>query len=80
MTLAPKVEHRFGENVIGTKTDPLNEAKKIKSDNFTRGNKEKSNRAIAILEKWIIGQQDSTIIISYFGGTNNIFADYTALV
>ena len=45
----------------------------IKSDNFTRSNREKSNIAIAILEKlyWL----DGTIIISYFGGSNNIFAD-----
>ena len=36
------------------------DAKRIKSDNFTRSNREKSNNAIAIL--------DGTIIISYFGG------------
>ena len=46
----------------------------IKSDNFTMSNREKSNIAIAILEnEWF----DSTIIISYFGGSNNIFADCT---
>ena len=33
------------------RTDTKNKAKKIKSDNFTRGNREKSNIAIAILEK-----------------------------
>ena len=32
-----------------------NEAKKINSDNFTKSNREKSNIAIAILEKIIIG-------------------------
>ena len=40
--------------------------------NFTRDNREKSNIAIAILE---IEQLDGTIIISYFGGSNDIFAD-----
>ena len=30
-------------------------AKRIKSDNFTRSNREKSNIAIAILEKLMIG-------------------------
>ena len=35
--------------------------RKMRSDNFTRSNREKSNFAIAI--------------ISYFGGTNNNFAD-----
>ena len=34
--------------------------------------KEKSNIAITILEKYIF---EGTIIISYFGGSNNIFAD-----
>ena len=33
------------------RTDTKKDAKKIKSDNFTRSNKEKSNIAIAILEK-----------------------------
>ena len=33
-----------------------------KSDNFTRSNREKSNIAIAILEKWI-NALDGTIII-----------------
>ena len=33
------------------RTDTINKAKKIKSDNFTRGNREKNNIAIAILEK-----------------------------
>ena len=43
------------DNVIGSnqergkKTDTINEPKKIKSDNFIRGNRGKSN--IAILEK-----------------------------
>ena len=39
---------------------------RIKSDNFTRNNKEKSN--IVKMNDWMI--------ISYFGGSNNIFADY----
>ena len=33
------------------RTDTINEVKKIKSFNFTRGNREKSNIAIAIMEK-----------------------------
>ena len=32
------------------RTDTKKDAKRIKSDNFTRGNREKSNIAIAILE------------------------------
>jgi hypothetical protein len=43
-----------------------------KSDNFTMSNREKSNIAIAILEnEWL----DGNILFSYFGGSNNIFAD-----
>ena len=50
------------------------DAKRIKSDKFKRSNREKSNIAIAILEnEWLEGN----IIISYFGGSNNIFADCT---
>ena len=53
------------------RTDTKKDTKRIKSDNFTRSNREKSNIAIAILEnEWL----DGTIIISYFGGSNNIFA------
>ena len=37
------------------RTNTINEAKKIESNNFTRGNRERSNIAIAILENWIIG-------------------------
>ena len=33
------------------RTDTKKDAKRIKGDNFTRGNREKSNIAIAILEK-----------------------------
>jgi len=33
------------------RTDTNKDAKRIKSDNFTRSNREKSNIAIAILEK-----------------------------
>jgi hypothetical protein len=47
------------------------EVKNVKSYIFPRSNREKSYIAIAILEKLIIV---STIIISHFGGTNNIFA------
>ena len=43
------------------RTDTKKAAKRIKSDNFTRSNREKSNIAIAILEMLMIG----TIIISY---------------
>ena len=52
-----------------------NYAKKIKSNNFTWSNREKSNIAIAILEKW---QLDNTIIIMHFEWTDNIFASCTA--
>ena len=52
------------------RTDTINKAKK--SNDFTRGNREKSNIKIAILKiDWL----DGTIIISYFGGTKYIFAD-----
>ena len=54
------------------KTDTKRDTKRIKSDNFTRSNREKSNIAIAILQKELL---DGTIIILYFGGSNNIFAD-----
>ena len=43
------------------KTDTKKDAKRIKSDNFTRGNR--------------IELFDGTIIILYFVGSNNIFAD-----
>ena len=33
------------------RTDTKKDAKRIKSDNFTRSNREKSNNAIAILEE-----------------------------
>ena len=52
------------------RTDDINEAMKIKSDNFARSNREKSLIAIAIYENELL---DSIIIISYFGGTNNNF-------
>ena len=52
------------------------DAKRTKSDNFSRGNREKSKSANAILEfEWL----DNTINISYFGGSNNIFADCKTL-
>ena len=44
--------------------------KRIKSDNFTRGNREK------LSQYWKFELFDGSIIISYFGGSNNIFADY----
>ena len=47
-------------------------AKKIKSNNLTKSNREESNIAIVILEK---EQFDRTIIISHFEGINDIFAD-----
>ena len=37
------------------RTDTKKNAKRIKSDNFTRNNKEKSNIAIVILEKVNVG-------------------------
>ena len=48
------------------RTDTINEAKKNKSNNFTKSN------IVAILE---ILKLDSTIIISHFEGINNIFDD-----
>ena len=53
------------------RTNIINEANK--NNNFLRTNREKSNIAITILEILII----SNIIISRFGGYNNIFADCT---
>ena len=47
------------------RTDTKKDAKRIKSDNFTRGNREKSN---------MIGWYHN-LIISYFDGSNNIFVD-----
>ena len=41
------------------RTDTKKDANKIKSNNFTGGNREKSNIAIAILEKLIIFQDPS---------------------
>ena len=52
------------------RTDTKNDVKRIKSDNFTRTNREKSNIA---KNEWF----DGTIVISYFGGSNNICADCT---
>ena len=37
------------------RTDTKKDAKWIKCDNFTRSNREKTNNAIAILEKLMIG-------------------------
>ena len=37
------------------RTDTKKDVKRIKSDNFTRSNREKSNIAISILEKLIFG-------------------------
>ena len=37
------------------RTDTKQNAKSMKSDNFTRSNRDKSNVAIAILEKLMIG-------------------------
>ena len=47
------------------------EAKNIKRDKYTSSKREKCN--IAITNEKL----DSTIDISHFGGTNNIFADFT---
>ena len=59
------------------RTNTKKVAKRIKGDNFTRSNREKSSTAIAILEKWML---DGTIIISYFGGSNNILTNYIYLI
>ena len=44
------------------KTDTKKDAKRIKSFNFTKSNKEKSNSAIAILEKGMIGWHHNYLI------------------
>ena len=54
------------------RTDTKKDGKRIKNDNFTRSNREKSNIAIEILEKLMIGRHHDYF---YFGGRNNIFAD-----
>ena len=54
------------------RTDTKKDAKRIKSNNFTRSNIEKSNIAIAILEKLMIGWHHNYFV---FGGSNDIFAD-----
>ena len=55
------------------RTDTKKDAKRIKSDNFTSSNREKSNIATAIFENRMM---DGTIIISYFDGSNNSFVEY----
>ena len=42
-------------NLFATIFDTKKDAKRIKSDNFTRSNREKSSIAIAILEQLMIG-------------------------
>ena len=42
------------------------DAKRIKSDNFTRGNREKYNIAIAILNIWMIGWHNNYMISLFF--------------
>ena len=59
------------------KTDTKKDRKRIKNDNFTRSNSEKSNIAIAILEKLMIGWQHNYFV---FGGSNNIFADCISIM
>ena len=54
------------------RTDTKKDEKRIKSDNFTRSNREKSN--IGNLNDWI------ALIISYFCGSNNIFADCSLMI
>ena len=44
-------DNNFREKAIKKRTDTINEAKKIQSDNFPNGNREKSIIAITILEK-----------------------------
>ena len=44
------------------RTDKKKDAKRIKSDNFTRSNREKSNIAIAILEKRMIRWQHNYFV------------------
>ena len=51
------------------------DTKRIKSENFTRSNKEKSNIAFTILEKLMIGWHHNYFV--FWVGSNNIFADCT---
>ena len=44
------------------RTDTKKDAKRIKSDNFTRSKREKSNIAIAILKKLMIGWQHNYFV------------------
>jgi hypothetical protein len=44
------------------RTDTKKDAKRIKNDNFTRSNREKSNIAITILEKLMIGWQHNYFV------------------
>ena len=58
------------------RTDTVNEAKKIKIDNFTRSNREKFQycyRNIDKMKNWMAPLL--ILIISHFDVTNNIFAD-----
>ena len=55
------------------RTDTKKDAKRIKSDNFTRSNREKYNIAIAILEKLQFLNGNKNYYDFY--GSNNIFAD-----
>ena len=55
------------------RTESKTEAKKNKSDNFTKIIREKSNFAIVIFAERI--KVYTTIIISHFEGTNNMFTD-----
>ena len=47
-------------------TDTQKDAKGIKSDNFTRSNREKSNIAISILEIRMIGWQHNYFVYIYW--------------
>jgi hypothetical protein len=55
------------------RNDTKKYAKRIKSDNFWQGELKKSPIMLSQYRKfeWL----DGTIIISYFSGSNNIFAD-----
>ena len=56
------------------RTDTKNDAKRIKSDNFTWSNRDKSNIAIAILEIRMIGWHHNYFV---FWVHHNIFVDST---
>ena len=59
------------------RTDTKKNAKRIKGYNFTRSN---GKSLILLSQYWKNEWLDGTLIISYFSGSNNIFADCNSLI